>query len=323
MTDDTNNNVDNDEQSDQLHERFANRLGDGASATREVVEDAAEYAREEWGPVVREGAERSRDRLGDVEWREHAGTAAPYAVKAVGGIIGLVSVYWILQWMWGAFGPISTIAYVVFFTIGAVGTPLFVILFGPSFPGLFKDLYGKLHWFLGALTYGNTVLVETDEGWEACPAADGAVYVDDEWQEIHGGWENKSTILGLPFAIARDKSSDDAYAHVRVDPKADAVSDGGVVQAPSHGNRERGGYQEAAPDVDVTGDDGVWLVDLVRVEGSGLVHAGDGELVEQAEMDKLQDEAKSSRMQGWKPVVGMIAGLLLGCGVGFTIMFAM
>lgn len=249
--------------------------------------------------------------------------AYPYVVKAVCGIFGLVGVYWILGWMWGAFGPIATIAYVVIFVFGAVGTPLFVILFGPSFPGFFKDIYGKLHWFLGALTYGNTILVETDERWDACPAKDGDVYVDGEWQPIEGGWEHKSTILGLPFAIARDKSGDGTYAGVRVDPKADTVATGRVVKSPSHGNRERGGYQEASPEVDVSGDDGIWLVDLVRVLGSGLVHAGDGELVEQAEMDTLQDEAKASRMQGWKPVVGMIAGLVLGTGVGFTIMFAM
>lgn len=288
-----------------------------------VAMDWSQSVADDVGPVLADAAGRARDRVSEVPWRQYGRTAAPYLTSAAKVILGLAAVYWVLQFMWGAFGPVSTIAYVVLFVIGAIGTPLFVILFGPSFPNLFKDLYGKLHWFLGALTFGNTIIVETDDGWDVCPARDGHIYIHGAWHEITGGLEHKSTILGLPFAIARDKTSDDTYANIRVDPHAQAVSDGGVVKSPNTGQRKRGDYDEASPDLDVSGVDGVWLVDLVRIMSSGLVHAGDGELVEQAEMDQLQDEAKSTRMQGWKPVIGMIAGLVLGCGVGFTIMFAM
>ncbi|MGB9966124.1 hypothetical protein [Halobacterium hubeiense] len=307
--------------------RLRDRLADSASDARETLGEATSKwftrAKDALGPAARAAGERTRTEIEDVDWRAHARTAAPYAAKAAGGILVLVGIWWVLQAMWTAFGPISTIAYVVLFVVGAVGTPLFVILFAPSFPNLMKDIYGKMHWFLGALTYGNTILVETDDGWTICPARDGKVYINGEWEDIEGGFKYQSTILGLPFGIARDKSSDDAYADVRVDPRAEALSDGGVVASPDSGSRNRGGYSEANPDVDVSGNDGIWLVDLVRVMASGLVHAGDGELVEQAEMDKLQDEAKASRMQGWKPVVGMIAGLILGAGTGFIIVLYM
>lgn len=223
-------------------------------------------------------------------------------------LLALVITGWVvwkfLGWLWVTIGPIMTIASVVVALISAFLIPVTVLLFGPSFPGFLRGFFGTTHWFLGQLVYGSTYLVEVDDEYHLCPGSAERYYLDGEWHDIDAGQSNRSVILGMPFGLINHKE-ETTFEDLRQDA-IDTRADGGAT-------RKRGSIKE----FDGGGvADEKWQIDLVRLGADGLLEAGDARIIEEAEMDQLEEIASGSRLDGWKPMIAMLVGIIMGALTG-------
>jgi len=253
-------------------------------------------------PVDAEDVDDSRDIRGAVGALWQRIKSPVYHLLAIG--ITLFGVWKLLGWLWVTIGPVETIASVVVAVISAFLIPVTVLLFGPSFPGFMRSFFGTTHWFLGQLVYGSTYLVEDGDDYALCPGDAEKYYLDGDWYEIDGGLSNRSVILGMPFGLLPHKT-EDTYEELRQDAGG-ARADGGAV-------RKRAGYKEFDGG---EADDGELQLDLVRLGADGLLEAGDARLIEEAEMDQLEEIASGSRLDGWKPMLAMLVGIIMGAITG-------
>lgn len=204
---------------------------------------------------------------------------------------------------------------------------LFIFFFGviPSTIGVLGNVtpgnasLAKLHIILGAIAFNHHYFVQRDEGWEWCPGSADEVYIDGEWREIKGGKENRSVFGWRPFGVLLDKQDVD-LGEYRADTRANnerqkdlrrqdpTMQDGGTI--------ERGGWEEVQ-NINITGDDGWWLIDLKRVYSSGIKKIGDIELIETAEEIIERGQVDTSRLKGWRPIIGSLVGLFFGVITGY------
>jgi len=259
------------------------------------------------------------------DWKSHWRRVKSPVAHVVALAVTAAVIYLVLQWMWTALGPIETIAGVVVFVITAVSIPVGIMLFGPSFIGIFKSIFGKAHWFTAHLAWQHAYLVETNTGYELCPGNDEEYYLDGRWHDIDHGIQNKTVVLGLPFGIIRHKDKE-TYQDLCYDPVSKTTqTDGGVASANGQsGNgtagdssskpdgRRRARMEEVSPSLSSTGH----RIDLVKVASGGLLQAGDAELIERAEYDELEDIAGGSRLDGFLPILAMLFGIIFGSVMG-------
>lgn len=231
-------------------------------------------------------------------------------ILLVGGVAALVVL--ILKTSWRYAGPIATILYAFLFVVGLAGIPTIIMLAGPSFPNALKGFFGKINFVFAQLANGHGYLVQFDDCWKLCIGEADKVWIDGEWREIDGGTENMSVLGWQPFGILRYKD-DGTLQEARVDPA-------GMQQAQTDGGSSttRGGYTEVSPDADISGMDGTWLIDLKRVFSRGLKKIGDIALIEKAEEVAMREEARSSRVAGYEPIIGSAVGILLGVMTGYV-----
>lgn len=267
----------------------------------------------------KERLEAARERLG--------GTATPSAaahpratrwlkrILLTGLSVGIVSfLFWLaVQWV----GIIDAIIYSLLFVVGLSLMPFAIALVGKDLP--FNGMFGRLHVLLGALAYNHHYLVDLGDKWEWCPGEAERVYIDGQWYDIEGGFDNRSVLGWRPFGILRYKDTE-TLAAIRADSDAleqrpdagRAAADGGAVTV------EQGGYDEASPPT-VSGKGGMWLLDLKRLYSRGVRKIGDTELVETAEEVIERGEVTGSKIEGWRPVIGALMGLALGVLMGWML----
>lgn len=218
----------------------------------------------------------------------------------------------ILWTLWRYAGPLNAIVYTFTFVSMLALFPTLVALAGSELPG--SHSVSKLHFILGALSFGRTILVDFGDRWELCPAEKDRVYIDSEWYDIDGGRENWSMLGWRPFAIARFKD-DETLLDVRADTKADrirgreATADGGAVT--------RGGVDQRSRPA-ISGADGEWLIDLKRVFTRGIRRMGAIDLIETAEEVAQREQARTGLVSGYQPVIGAAVGLVFGVIVGYA-----
>lgn len=210
-------------------------------------------------------------------------------------------------------GIVAAILYWFLFLTGVSIFPFSIALGGNALP--FNGLIGKLHVMLGAFAFNHHYLVDMGDRWKWCPGEESRVYIDGQWYDIEGGGDNRSVLGWRPFGILRFKT-EDTLQSVRVDTKAErgrqTTADGGSIT--------RAGVAEKPPKP-VTGIDGEWLIDLKRVFSRGVKKIGDVELVETAEEVIERGEVTQSKIEGWKPIIGAIVGLLIGLPVFYFVFF--
>lgn len=256
-----------------------------------------------------------RNRLADAR-QGRAWKLARKPLLAIGVLVALILVEWgLVLWL----GIVNAIVYSFVFLVGAAFLPFFIALAGADLP--LNAAIGRVHILLGAIAFNHHYLVDMGDKWEWCPGEEERVYIEGEWYNIDGGFENRSVLGWRPFGILRFKD-DDTYREIRADTKAErdrrgrgTTTDGGVVEI------TRGGYDEAEKPLK-TGTDGIWVVDLKRLFARGVRKFGDVELVETAEEIIERGEVTQSTFEGWRPLIGTIMGLFLGCGFGYMLFFA-
>jgi len=311
-------------------DEFPERAVEQTDVEESDEDDSQETRLQQATRVGRESVERFAQWARDEDWASHWDTVrSPVAHVVALAVTGVVT-YLVLEWMWAALGPIETIAAVVVFVVSAISIPVGVMLFGPSFFGPLKSIFGKMHWFTGHLAWGYTYLVETDNGWTLCPGRETQYYLDGNWEDIDHGQGNHTVVLGLPFGIIRHKGDDtyddltrDGIAGTSTRTDGGAVANGSSTTKDRSGSetnsgsgvsqRTRAGIQEVSPDL--SGDDTL-QIDLVRVASGGLLQVGDAELIERAEYDELESIASGSRLDGFLPILAMLFGIIFGSVMG-------
>lgn len=262
---------------------------------------------------------RHRDRLGPVVARQKstggnvAAVLLSFRAKVFYSAVVVFAIAIGIVWFsWTYAGPIATIVYVVLFLVFATLFPVAILLFGSALPG--SGMVGKLHGVLGAFAFGGLALVQFDDKWELCPAREQAVYVGGEWYEVPDGQDNLSVLWWNRFGMLRFKD-DDTLESVR----ADTVAERGRGTSADGGTIERGDYTQASPP-GVSGQDGMWLLDLKRLVGHGIKKIGNIELIETAEEITSREQAKEGLTAGWEPILGSIVGLIIGIATGWLLL---
>jgi hypothetical protein len=210
-------------------------------------------------------------------------------------------------------GLVDTLVYAVAFIGAATVLPLSILLLRAGMP--FNSAVGRFHIVLGAFAFNYHYLVQLDDRWEWCPGREDAYYLDGEWYDIDGGYENRSVLGWRPFGILRHKEHD-TLADQRVDDAGGAeirsVADGGAVS--------QGGYQMDASVPDT--DDGEWVLDLRRVVTRGIKRIGDIELIETTEEVTERGQVDEAKMGSYRPAVTYVVTLIIGLVVGYLLLFA-
>lgn len=256
--------------------------------------------------------------------------AKPYLVM-VGKALAVAAVMVIIgAALYGSvllFGIVATIVYVMLFLMGATMIPLSVYMGLPKTVGSVRGPLGKIHMILGQVSFGVGYLVQDNQKYQMCPGTRDAYYYDGDWYDISGGQENL-TILGLrPFGFIRHKD-EETLRNARVDPDefrpeirdietADVeslVSDGGEVTGIS-----RGGFQEIKPQ-SLTHP---WIIDLKRYYSRGMQRIGDIKIIEDTEDIAEKQEAEEGTMDRYGPMLGMVAGLMIGVMTGLIYFMVM
>lgn len=245
------------------------------------------------------------------------GTGWKRAKKPLLAVLLLAAFLGVEYLMVGWLGIIDAVLYTVMFIIGAAAFPFFIAIGGEVLP--FNVRIARVHILLGALAFNHHYLVDRGDHWEWCPGEAERVYIDGEWHDIDGGFENRSVLGWRPFGILRYKD-DEAYTSLRVDTKAERQR-GRPTKADGGAAISRGGYAEASPPAE-TGIDGTWVIDLKRLFASGVKKFGDVELVETAEEVIERGEVMPSSFENWRPFLETMAGIAFGVVVGYLMFFA-
>jgi len=219
-------------------------------------------------------------------------------------------------------GVISAVVYWVMFLVGIAILPFLIALGGSEIP--FSTAIARVHIMLGAIAFNHHYLVDMGDRWEWYPGEEERVYIEGQWYDIDGGFENRSVLGWRPFGILRFKD-EDTFKDIRADTKAErgrrmggsrhnVTADGGEIEI------ERGGYAEVEKPLR-SGIDGMWLVDLKRLFSRGVRKFGDVELIETTEEVIERGEVTESKIEGWKPIIGALLGLVVGLPVFYLIFF--
>lgn len=228
---------------------------------------------------------------------------------ALGGGVLVVVLVLYLSYQWN--GLVDTIIYVTLFIAAFSIMPIIIGIFGAEIWG--NHLLAKLHEILGAAAFGYHYLVDRGDRWERWPGDADRIWVDKEWHDIVGGFDNRTVLGWQPFGITRYKD-EDTFRKARVDEQArhrDAVKgDGGTV--------ERAGFDQVDPPIE-SGLDGTWIVDLKRIMTPGVRRMADVDIIETAE-EIIERREVGNRGQGTRinPLVTGGVALLLGITTGLV-----
>lgn len=222
----------------------------------------------------------------------------------------------ILWFSWNTAGPIDTIVYAFLFIFAATFFPV-SLLFDLIVGDMMRNAYGKLHFIMGQLVFQHGWLVQIGrDTLELVPGREDAFWYDGNWYTNVDDAVRNQTVMGwMPFTMAYFKD-EESLSEYRVDPRA--IANGGTAIGDGGSVSERGGFEEAPPPTGVSGMDGTWLADAKALFGRGLEKIGDMSIIQRTEQVEMQKQAKQSRVGGWEPIIGVIAGLLIGILVGYV-----